>query len=129
MCRTPDKPCQIRNGKILAHRCVPHRTGLIESLLPENGEKPFAVLTRKVIKEEMKARTPSQAGNLLSGLRGMIRWMIDPGHLDDEKRSREINELNVDMVRSEGLEPPRFYSLPPQGSASTNSATSAWDTG
>jgi hypothetical protein len=85
MCRMPDKPCQIRNGKILAHRCVPHRTGLIESLLPENGEKPFAVLTRKVIKEEMKARTPSQGGNLLSGLRGMIRWMIDPGHLDDEK--------------------------------------------
>jgi hypothetical protein len=57
---------------------------LIESLLPENGEKPFAVLTRKVIKEEMKARTPSQAGNLLSGLRGMIRWMIDAGHLDDD---------------------------------------------
>lgn len=55
------------------------RTGLIESLLPENGEKPFALLTRKVIKEEMKARTPSQAGNLLSGLRGMIRWMIDAG--------------------------------------------------
>src|ERR1700730_606834 len=33
------------------------------------------------------------------------------------------------LVRSEGLEPPRFYSLPPQGSASTNSATSAWETG
>jgi hypothetical protein len=32
-----------------------------------------------------------------------------------------------EMVRSEGLEPPRFYSLPPQGSASTNSATSAKD--
>src|ERR1700720_2345848 len=30
------------------------------------------------------------------------------------------------VVRSEGLEPPRFYSLPPQGSASTNSATSAF---
>src|SRR6202035_2888284 len=30
------------------------------------------------------------------------------------------------LVRSEGLEPPRFYSLPPQGSASTNSATSAF---
>src|SRR5690242_3300279 len=29
------------------------------------------------------------------------------------------------VVRSEGLEPPRCYSLPPQGSASTNSATSA----
>src|SRR4051812_5127033 len=29
------------------------------------------------------------------------------------------------MVRSEGLEPPRCYPLPPQGSASTNSATSA----
>jgi len=31
------------------------------------------VLTRKVIKGEMKARTPSQGGNLLSALRGMIR--------------------------------------------------------
>jgi hypothetical protein len=30
--------------------------------------------TRKVIKAEMKASTPSQAGNLLSALRGMIRW-------------------------------------------------------
>jgi integrase len=60
------------------------RTGLVESLVPENGEKPFAVLTRKVIKEEMKARTPSQAGNLLSALRGMIRWMIDEGHLDED---------------------------------------------
>src|SRR5260370_763384 len=30
------------------------------------------------------------------------------------------------VLRSEGLEPPRFYSLPPQGSASTNSATSAF---
>ena len=60
------------------------RTGLILSLLPENGEKPFAVLTRKVIKAEMKARTPSQGGNLLSALRGMIRWMIDDGHLDED---------------------------------------------
>jgi integrase len=60
------------------------RTGLVESLLPENGEKPFAVLTRKVIKAEMKARTPSQAGNLLSALRGMIGWMIDEGHLDED---------------------------------------------
>ncbi|MFQ3456935.1 tyrosine-type recombinase/integrase [Bradyrhizobium sp. UFLA01-814] len=60
------------------------RTGLIESLLPENGEKPFAVLTRKVIKAEMKARTPSQAGNLLSAVRGMIRWMIDENHLDED---------------------------------------------
>jgi hypothetical protein len=61
----------------LAESTRTQRTGLIESLLPENGEKPFAVLTRKVIKAEMKARTPSQAGNLLSALRGMIRWMID----------------------------------------------------
>jgi integrase len=60
------------------------RTRLIESLLPENGEKPFGILTRKVIKAEMKARTPSQAGNLLSALRGMIRWMIDEGHLDED---------------------------------------------
>ena len=33
----------------------------------------------------------------------------------------------LELVRSEGLEPPRCYSLPPQGSASTNSATSAED--
>ena len=57
---------------------------MVESLLPDNGEKPFAVLTRKVIKEEMKARTPSQAGNLLSAVRGMIRWMIDERHLDED---------------------------------------------
>lgn len=60
------------------------RTGLIEALMPENGEKPFAVLTRKVIRAEMKARTPSQAGNLLSAVRGMMRWMIDEGHLDED---------------------------------------------
>src|SRR6476660_4551426 len=40
-----------------------------------------------------------------------------------------FEDCQAGMVRSEGLEPPRFYSLPPQGSASTNSATSAWDTG
>lgn len=39
--------------------------------------------------------------------------------------SDQANCIFLDMVRSEGLEPPRFYSLPPQGSASTNSATSA----
>ncbi|WP_316188990.1 MULTISPECIES: hypothetical protein [unclassified Bradyrhizobium] len=60
------------------------RAGLIESLLAENGEKPFAILSRKVIKAEMKARTPSQGGNLLSALRGMIRWMTDEGHLDED---------------------------------------------
>lgn len=60
------------------------RTGLIESLLPDNREKPFAILTRKVIKAEMKARTPSQAGNVLSAVRGMIRWMIDERHLDED---------------------------------------------
>lgn len=36
-----------------------------------------------------------------------------------------ISKSVFEVVRSEGLEPPRFYSLPPQGSASTNSATSA----
>lgn len=60
------------------------RTGLIESLIAENGEKPFAVLSRKVIKAEMKARTPSQAGNLLSALRGMMRWTIDKGNLNED---------------------------------------------
>src|SRR3954447_8612015 len=37
--------------------------------------------------------------------------------------------LHDSLVRSEGLEPPRCYSLPPQGSASTNPATSAWEAG
>jgi integrase len=60
------------------------RTGLLESLLADNGEKPFAILSRKVIKAEMKARTPVQAGNLLSALRGLIRWMIDEDHLDED---------------------------------------------
>jgi hypothetical protein len=55
-----------------------------ESLLPENGERPFAVLTRKIINAEMKAPTPSQASNLLSALRGMIRWMIDEEHLEED---------------------------------------------
>ncbi|RZN30461.1 tyrosine-type recombinase/integrase [Bradyrhizobium sp. Leo121] len=60
------------------------RTGLIESLLEENGEKPFSLLTRDVVRTEMKLRTPTQAGNLLSALRAMIRWMIDAGHLKEE---------------------------------------------
>jgi hypothetical protein len=30
------------------------------------------------------AHPASQAGNLLSALRGMIRWMIDAGHLDED---------------------------------------------
>ncbi len=59
------------------------RIGLIENLLSENGERPFVILSRKAIKEEMNARTPVQAGNLLSALRGMIQWMIDEDHLDE----------------------------------------------
>ena len=48
------------------------------------------------------------------------------------KRSGDIKDKDFNakcefMVRSEGLEPPRCYSLPPQGSASTSSATSAKD--
>jgi hypothetical protein len=63
----------------LANSTRLQRTGLIESLLPENGEKPFAMLTRKVIQAEMNG-----ARDLLSALRGMIRWMIDEGHLDED---------------------------------------------
>lgn len=60
------------------------RTGLIESLIEDNGERPFAALTRKMLREEMRARTPVQAGNLLSALRHMIGWMIEEEHLDPE---------------------------------------------
>jgi hypothetical protein len=60
------------------------RTLLLERLLHANSEKPFSVLTRKMIIGEMKARTPTQAGNLLSALRGMIKWMIAEEHLAPE---------------------------------------------
>jgi hypothetical protein len=60
------------------------RTGLIEPLLCDNGERPFAALTRRVLREEMKARTPVQAGNLLSALRHMIGWMIDEEHIEPD---------------------------------------------
>ena len=32
----------------------------------------------------MKARTPVQAGNLLSALRHMIGWMIDEEHIEPD---------------------------------------------
>jgi hypothetical protein len=60
------------------------RTGLIEPLLHDNGERPFAALTRRVLREELKARTAVQAGNLLSALRHMIGWMIDEEHLEPD---------------------------------------------
>jgi hypothetical protein len=43
----------------------------------------------------------------------------------DKPRTKSDLRIEGLMVRSEGLEPPRCYPLPPQGSASTNSATSA----
>ena len=45
------------------------------------------------------------------------------------EKPRHFRADFLEVVRSEGLEPPRCYSLPPQGSASTNSATSAWEIG
>ncbi|MGE5158614.1 MAG: hypothetical protein ACM3OF_10770 [Gemmatimonas sp.] len=60
------------------------RTGLVEPLLRDNGERPFAALTRRVLREELKARTPVQAGNLLSALRHMIGWMIDEEHIEPD---------------------------------------------
>ena len=53
-------------------------------LLHDNGERPFAALTRRVLREELKARTPVQAGNLLSALRHMIGWMIDEEHIEPD---------------------------------------------
>jgi hypothetical protein len=60
------------------------RIGLIEPLLCDNGEHPFAALTRKALREELKARTPVQAGNLLSALRHMIGWMIDEEYIEPD---------------------------------------------
>jgi hypothetical protein len=60
------------------------RTGLIEPLLCDNGEHPFATLTRNALREELKARTPVQAGNLLSALRHMIGWMIEEEHIEPD---------------------------------------------
>jgi hypothetical protein len=50
----------------------------------DNGERPLAALTREVLREELKARTPVQAGNLLSALRHMIGWMIDEEHIEPD---------------------------------------------
>lgn len=50
------------------------------------------------------ARTPSQAGNLLSALRGTIRWMIDQGHLDEDggaDRDREKGCHGIRKARAE----------------------------
>jgi hypothetical protein len=44
----------------------------------------FAALTRRVLRKELKARTPVQAGNLLSALRHMIGWMIDEEHIEPD---------------------------------------------
>ena len=37
-----------------------------------------------MLREELKARTPVQAGNLLSALRHMIGWMIDEEHIEPD---------------------------------------------
>jgi hypothetical protein len=60
------------------------RIGLIEPLLCDNGEHPFAALTRKALREELEARTPVQAGNLPSALRHMIGWMIDEEYIEPD---------------------------------------------
>ena len=53
--------------------------------------------------------------------------VTSPGNI--QKNVNDFKGESEFMVRSEGLEPPRCYPLPPQGSASTNSATSAKDVG
>ena len=37
-----------------------------------------------MLREELKTRTPVQAGNLLSALRHMIGWMIDEDHIEPD---------------------------------------------
>jgi hypothetical protein len=56
----------------------------MEPLLFKNGEKPFALLTRKFMREELNQRSPSQGGNLLSAMKGMVNWMIKEEMLDPE---------------------------------------------
>jgi hypothetical protein len=72
---------------------------------------PEAELGRKTRREKAASRVPRER-------RGTL-----PGNI--RKKPYDFRFQRRFMVRSEGLEPPRFYSLPPQGSASTNSATSA----
>ena len=60
------------------------RTLLMEPLLFANGEQPFSVLTGKAIRAELNARTPSNGGNLLSALRGMVNWMIEADHVQPQ---------------------------------------------
>ena len=73
--------------------------------------------------------------NQTAGWSKAVLARIEPGHPRQSPIPREITKTDFgsegcwDVVRSEGLEPPRCYSLPPQGSASTNSATSALGSG
>jgi uncharacterized membrane-anchored protein len=73
--------------------------------------------------------------NQTAGWSKAVLARIEPRHPRQSPIPRGITKTDFgsegcwDVVRSEGLEPPRCYSLPPQGSASTNSATSAWETG
>jgi hypothetical protein len=60
------------------------RRGLINPLLLKNGEKLIRVLTRAAIREEMKLTTPTQAGNLLAGLRHFFTFLYDEGHLNED---------------------------------------------
>ena len=88
-------------------------------------------------------RSPSSEQLEVKNRCGQVLALTAPGNPASLLHSRYGDRSDSDMlaatvtplrlmdflVRSEGLEPPRFYSLPPQGSASTNSATSAWKTG
>jgi hypothetical protein len=57
------------------------RTLLMEPILFASGELPFKSLTGQDIRAELNLRTPSNGGNLLSAIRGLVNWMIEEGHL------------------------------------------------
>ncbi|KRQ07511.1 hypothetical protein [Bradyrhizobium manausense] len=82
--------------KGLAPETRHQRVLLIEPLLLASGELPFKALTGQAIRAELNVRTPSNGGNLLSTLRGMINWMIEVGHI----RAHEDPTLGVKSGKS-----------------------------
>ena len=64
--------------KGLSEETKEQRCNLVGRLMIEYGEKPFRALSRQKLKDYLTAPAlglPSNAGNLMSALKGMTSWM------------------------------------------------------
>lgn len=61
------------------------RDGILRRVSNENGDVPFAAVTRSKIKEGMdKRETPAAARHFLETMRGMFRWAVDADIATDD---------------------------------------------